>query len=105
MAELSKFDIIVEELNALERQIGGVSKRNTEIIVKFDTLEKANKHLINENSNLNMKISELERRIESLLKERDTLVKEHNVSNIKEKETLKIQIDGLINRINHHLRS
>lgn len=105
MAEISKFDIIVEELSALEKQIGGISKRNTEIVVKFDALEKANKHLINENSNLKIKVLELERRLESLLKERESLLNEHNLLNVKEKENLKVQIDGLINRINHHLRS
>lgn len=105
MAEISKFDIIVEELTSLEKQIVGISKRNTDIIVKFDALEKANKHLINENSSLKGKVLELESRIESLLNERDILIKENNLFNLKEKENLKVQIDGLINKINHHLSS
>ena len=105
MTELSKYDIILDELNSFEKQIAGLCRKNTEILPKYNALEKANKHLLNENSSLKIKILELESKIESLLKEKETLIKGNNLFNNKEKEDLKLQIDGLINKINNHIRS
>lgn len=105
MTELSKYDIILDELNSFEKQIAGLCKKNIEILPKYNALEKANRHLLNENSSLKIKILELESKIESLLKEKESLIKGNNLFNNKEKEDFKLQIDGLINKINNHLRS
>lgn len=104
MAELSKYEYILDELNSLEKHISFMSKKNKELNSKVSILEKINAEMAAENSELNKKIMELETKIEIVKKEQNG-GKNGNLLNTKEKEQLKIQITDLINKIDFHLRS
>lgn len=105
MTELSKYDLILEELNSLERHFSMLSRRNKELILKAESLELLNKQLAAENSGLNKKIAELEAKLEGVIKENNSLRSNGNSLNLKDKESLKLQINELINKIDFHLRS
>lgn len=106
MAELSKYDLILEELSSLERHFAMLSRRNKELILKAESLELLNKQLSAENSGLNKRIAELEAKLESVIKENNSLRSNNGSSlTLKDKESLKLQINDLINKIDFHLRS
>lgn len=105
MAELSKYDLILEELNSLEKHFSMLSRKNKELLLKAESLELLNAQLSAENTGLNKKIAELEARLESVIKENNSLRSNGNSLNLKDKESLKLQINELINKIDFHLRS
>ncbi|MGE5680318.1 MAG: hypothetical protein ACM34K_05500 [Bacillota bacterium] len=105
MTELSKYDLILEELNSLERHFSMLSRRNKELILKAESIELLTKQLAAENSGLNKKIAELEAKLEGVIKENNSLRSNGNSLNLKDKESLKLQINELINKIDFHLRS
>ncbi|MCX6149043.1 MAG: hypothetical protein NTX22_00800 [Ignavibacteriales bacterium] len=90
MTELLKFDIILDELTSLERQVISLTQKNKEL--SYD------------NSRLSVKINELEEQIRSLYKENDILVNSNSL-NLKEREELKQKINELVSKIDYHLRS
>lgn len=105
MAELSKYDLIIEELNSLEKHFSMLSRKNKELLLKAESLELLNAQLSAENTGLNKKIAELEARLEGVIKENNSLRSNGNSLNLKDKESLKLQINELINKIDFHLRS
>ncbi|MDP4175824.1 MAG: hypothetical protein Q8933_17740 [Bacteroidota bacterium] len=105
MAELSKYDLILEELNSLEKHFSMLSRKNKELLLKSESLELLNAQLSAENTGLNKKIAELEARLEGVIKENNSLRSNGNSLNLKDKESLKLQINELINKIDFHLRS
>jgi predicted nuclease with TOPRIM domain len=90
LPELSKFDIILDELASLERQVINLTQKN--------------KELLYDNSTLSAHINELEEQLKSLDKENDILSNSNSL-NLKEREELKQKINELVNKIDYHLRS
>lgn len=90
MAEISKYDIIFEELSVLEKQVANLANRNRE--------------LLKENSVLQAKVKELQERESTLLSEAEEL-KRGGLTNLKERESLKLKLNELVNKIDFHLRS
>ncbi|MGE5363191.1 MAG: hypothetical protein ACM3SM_03590 [Bacteroidota bacterium] len=104
MNEAIKYDSIIEELNSLEQQALTVSGTIRGLHERIAELERINSELSSTNSELNLKIIELDDKIDALRKEKEFLSKSSMYSN-KERENLKLQINDLISRIDHHLRS
>jgi len=90
LPELSKFDIILDELVSLEKLVISLTQRN--------------KELLYDNSRLSIHINELEEQLNSLNKENEILVNSNSL-NFKEREELKQKINELVSKIDFHLRS
>ncbi|MGE5431522.1 MAG: hypothetical protein ACM3QX_10630 [Syntrophomonadaceae bacterium] len=104
MTELSKYDIILEELNALEKQFLAQSKKSKDLLARIETLERTNREFVFENSGLKSKVIELESKLEDLKRENNNL-RNGGTLNRKDREDLKAQINELISKIDFHLRS
>ncbi|MGE5399109.1 MAG: hypothetical protein ACM3S2_01825 [Ignavibacteriales bacterium] len=104
MTELSKYDLILDELNSLEKQFYILAKKNKDLLLRIENLERTNREFVFENSSLKSKVVELETRIEELKKENSNL-RNGSSLNLKERENLKAQINELISKIDFHLRS
>lgn len=102
--ELSKYDVILEEINSLEKQAAFLARKNRDLVSRVESLENSNRELSLVNAELNSKLLELEGKLESLLKDNDSLRKGNSL-NLKERESLKMQINDLISKIDYHLRS
>jgi len=103
LPEASKYDLFIDELNALEKQVHYFIQSRRELEeANFALKEKYNK-IENENLVLTEKLKDLEKRLS------DPLVK--GVRELKDsvkaegKEDLKNKIDELIEIIDYHLRS
>lgn len=90
MTELSKYDMIFEELSVLEKQVTNLVNRN--------------KELMKENFALQSRIKELEDKHSVLTNEVEDL-KRGGITNLKERESLKLKLNELVNKIDFHLRS
>lgn len=90
MTELSKYDIIFEELGTLEKQVSNLVNRNRE--------------LAKENTILQARVKELEEKESVLVNEVEEL-KRGGIINLKERESLKLKLNELVNKIDFHLRS
>jgi chromosome segregation ATPase len=104
LSETSKYDLFLDELNALEKQIYYFIQKGTEILEANQALSNRMALLERENENLKKKITDLE------LKASKSFLKEDGLAagitlNPEEKETLKNKINDLIARIDYHLRS
>ncbi|MCU7495087.1 MAG: hypothetical protein HF314_04050 [Ignavibacteria bacterium] len=104
MTELSKYDVILEELNALEKQFYALAKKNKDLLNRIETLERTNREFVFENSGLKSKVIELETALEDLKRENINL-RNGGTLNGKDREDLKAQINELISKIDFHLRS
>jgi len=92
LTEFSKFEILLEELTLLEKQVINLSQKNKEVI--FD------------NAKLSARINELEDQIKNLKKENEILINSGTLNlNSKEREEIKQQITELVGKIDNHLRS
>ncbi len=101
MAELSKQDILINDLSSIESQLssllhkfGDIAKRNSELETGISELRK-------ENSLLTQKLVKYEGEIEHLKTESES--GQLNSLNLKEREELKLKLQNLISRINIHL--
>ena len=104
MAETSKYDLFIDELNTLEKQIYYFIPKGSELFDANEALNNRITLLERENDLLKKKVNEIE------LKVSKTLFKEENIFsngslNSEEKETLKIKLGELIAKIDYHLRS
>ncbi|MDF1611509.1 hypothetical protein [Stygiobacter electus] len=103
MAETSKYDIFLDELNSLEKQI-------YIFVQKADELEEKNQGLSNritllerENNELKKKLAEIESKLSRTFVGNEELFNES--FNFEDKEAIKKKITELIAKINYHLRS
>jgi len=92
LTEISKFEILFDELALLEKQVMNLSQKNKEL--SFD------------NSKLIIRISELEDQLKNLKKENEILINSGTLNlNSKEREEIKQKITELVGKIDNHLRS
>jgi len=99
----SKYDIFLDELNSLEKQIYIFVHKIKELEEGKNALDKKVKKLFNENEILTMRIEEISSNISKSV----NLADEINLEKInwENKEELKSKIEELISKINYHIRS
>ena len=104
MAETSKYDFFMDELNSLEKQLYTFVQKSFESTEKNKRLEKKVIQLEKENEVLRLKIEEIETKLnnspfsESEIFSNDSL-------NLEDREYFKSKISELISKIDYHLRS
>ncbi len=104
MAESSKYDIFLDELNALEKQIYYFIQKGSELLDANQALSNRITLLERENENLKKKITEIESKVSKSLFHEENFFGNGNL-NLEEKEALKNKINDLIAKIDYHLRS
>ncbi len=103
MAELSKYEILLNELGSLESQVSIVSDKYHDTINRNKELEEELVNLKREHQILAQRIVKLEGELSKYQdKNGDDLF---DSLNSNEKESLKGKIEGLISRIDSHLSS
>lgn len=104
MAEGSKYDLFIDELNALEKQIYFFIQKGAELLEANQALSNRLTLLEKENDNLKKKISEIESKVSKSLFNEDNLYGTESLK-LEDREALKSKISELIARIDYHLRS
>ncbi|MEW6508933.1 MAG: hypothetical protein AB1432_14435 [Bacteroidota bacterium] len=104
MGEGSKYDLFIDELNALEKQIYYFIQKGSELIDSNKALNNKIVQLEKENDILKRKISEIELKINKTLFNEVNLFGSETIK-LEEREALKNKISELIARIDYHLRS
>ncbi|KAF0151159.1 MAG: hypothetical protein FD143_2194 [Ignavibacteria bacterium] len=104
MSETSKYDMFLDELNSLEKQIYYYFQKGTELAETNQGLNNRIALLERENEALKKKIAEIESKVSRTLLNDQNLFGD-DAFNIEEKEALKHKISELIARIDYHLRS
>ena len=104
MAEGSKYDLFIDELNALEKQIYFFIQKGAELLEANQALSNRLTLLEKENDVLKKKISEIESRVNKSLVNEDNLFVSESLK-LEDREALKSKISELIARIDYHLRS
>ncbi len=101
MAELTKQELLMNELSTIETQISVLVRQNTELQKKNGELEGLISAFKNENSDLLSKLEELENKLKELSQNNEVSL--FNTLNTKERENLKIRLQNLISKIDHYL--
>lgn len=104
MSEISKYDLFVEELNTLEKQIYYFLQKGTDLQEANQALNNRITLLERENDSLKKKIIDIESKVSKSLFNGESFIGGENF-NIEEKEALKNKINELIAKIDYHLRS
>jgi len=99
LSETSKYTQFLEELNSLEKQVYAYVQKNNELLLAKEEVEKEAASLKKENEVLKLKNEELEDKLE---KGASGLVEGMDP---EERAALKTKLDGLINKIDYHIRS
>lgn len=103
MGERTKYDLFMEELTSLEKQVYFLVQKNRELADNIIEFSKTNKNLEKENEVLKLKIEELETKsAKSSSHNTERNNKEDFVFN---KDLMKKQIEDLVNKIDFHLSS
>ena len=103
MAELSKNDILISDLSAVETQLSILINKNKDLSQKNVDLEESLESLKKENEILLQKLAALESEIKDIGENTETNL--FNSLNLKERENLKVKLQNLITRIDYHLSS
>ncbi|MEW6701785.1 MAG: hypothetical protein AB1298_03620 [Bacteroidota bacterium] len=104
MAETSKYDLFLDELNSLEKQIYYFIQKGSEMLEANQALSNRIALLERENDSLKKKVVEAETKVNKSLFNEENLFGSESF-NSEEKEALKNKINELIARIDYHLRS
>lgn len=104
MSEISKYDLFIDELNALEKQIYYFLQKGSDLQEANQALNNRIILLERENDTLKKKISEIEGKAGKSLFNGENIFGGENF-NLEEKEALKNKISELIAKIDYHLRS
>jgi hypothetical protein len=104
LPESSKYDIFLDELNALEKQIYYFIQKGSELLEANEALSNRLTLLERENENLKKKIVEIESKVSKSFINEEIFFGNENL-NSEDKESLKNKINDLIARIDYHLRS
>lgn len=104
MAEVSKYDMFIDELNALEKQIYYYVQKGSELIEANKALSNRINQLEKENEILKKRIAEIESKISQSNFDEESLFGTENFK-LEDREALKNKISELIAKIDYHLRS
>lgn len=104
MSDSQKYELLINELSAIELQAEIISSKCIDLQHRNDELSEINKNLKFENENLILKVNALEKEIAKLKAEP---INEGLFSNIsgKEKDELKAKLNEMILKINNHISS
>ena len=105
MAETTKYDLFLDELNTLEKQIYYFIQKGSEVIEANEALNNRINQLEKENEALKKRINEIEAKLSKSLLLNDENLFGNESLNLEEREALKSKINDLIARIDYHLRS
>ena len=103
MADITKHEILLNELAAIEAQLSILVHKNKELIGKIGEQEIEMLKLRNDNSYLQQKIISLESEVKAPINDGDNNL--FNSLNLKERENLKVRLQNLISKIDYHLSS
>ena len=103
MAEYSKFDILLKDLNIVESQVTVLNNRYKDELQKNQDLEKIVKEVKAENAFLVEKLSKLESELQDLQSGNNPDLF-HSLS-LKEKEELKLKLRNLLSKLDYHISS
>jgi cell division protein FtsB len=103
VAEYSKYDIIVKDLDLIETQVSQLNGKYKEELLKNQELESSVKQLRKENAFLADKLAKLESEIENLNSGNNQDL--FHSLNMKEKEELKLKLRNLLSKIDYHISS
>ncbi len=104
MAEVTKYDIFLDELNALEKEIYYFIQKGKELLEANQALNNRINQLEKENELLKKRLSEIESKLSKSFFNEESLFGVENIS-YNERESLKNKVSELIARIDYHLRS
>jgi hypothetical protein len=104
LSEISKYDLFIDELNALEKQIYYFLQKGSDLQEANQALNNRIILLERENDTLKKKISEMDAKVSKSLFNGENIFGGENF-NLEEKEALKNKISELIAKIDYHLRS
>ncbi len=96
MSEKTKYDLFMNELITLEKQVLLLLQRSEETLAQKEALEKKVKLLQNENEMLKLKLEEFQNN--------QSVFPSPNFDEA-ERQALKEKIDSLIEKIDYHMRS
>ncbi|MGK9367884.1 hypothetical protein ACSSWA_03175 [Melioribacter sp. Ez-97] len=102
MPDLNKYDMFLEELGSLEKEIYYFLQKGQELVEANKLLNEKINLLERENSELKKKISDIESKLSKISENESHLIVSGNK---EEREALKNKISELIERIDYHLRS
>ena len=103
MADYSKFDILLKDLNTVETQVAILNNKYKDGLQKNQDLENAVRELKLENAFLVEKLSKLDSELQNLQSGTDQDL--FNSLNMKEKEDLKLKLRNLLSKIDFHISS
>ena len=103
MAEYSKYDILIKDLNLVETQVAILNNKYKDELQRNQELEHTVKELKLENAYLVEKLSNLDSELQNLRSgsNQDLF---HSL-NMKEKEDLKLKLRNLLSKIDYHISS
>lgn len=104
MAETTKYDLFIDELNTLEKQIYYFIQKGSELIEANGALNSRITQLEKENDSLKKRISEIEMKLSKSVLNPNGVFGADSI-NEEDREALKSKINDLIARIDYHLRS
>ena len=101
MADITKYEVLINDLAAIESQLSSLAHKNQELHSRNFELEEQMKLLKTENTFLAQKLSKIEGEIQSQKGDGENNI--FNSLNLKERENLKVRIQNLISKIEYHL--
>jgi hypothetical protein len=103
LADYSKYDILIKDLNIVETQVSILNNKYKDELQKNQDLENAVIELKAENAFLIEKLSKLDSELQNLQPggNQDLF---HSL-NVKEKEELKLKLRNLLSKIDYHISS
>lgn len=104
MPDSSKYDLFMDELSSLEKQVYKFLQKTNDVNEENKTLQKRIKQLEKENEVLKLKVDDVEAKLNNAFVDLESS-QIGNLFNDDEKLELKNKINDLITKIDFHLRS
>ncbi|MDR3666234.1 MAG: hypothetical protein P4L35_05275 [Ignavibacteriaceae bacterium] len=103
MAEYSKYDILIKDLNLVETQVSILNNKYKDELQKNQDLENSLNTIKKENAFLVDKLSKLESELQKF--QSGNSLDLFQSLNMKEKEELKLKLKNLLSKIDYHISS
>lgn len=103
MAEYSKYEILIKDLNLIESQVSVLNNKYKDELQRNQDLENSVNELKLENAYLVEKLSKLDSELQNLQTGNDQDL--FHSLNMKEKEDLKLKLRNLLSKIDYHISS
>jgi septal ring factor EnvC (AmiA/AmiB activator) len=103
LAEYSKYEILIKDLNLIESQVSVLNNKYKDELQRNQDLENSVNELKLENAYLVEKLSKLDSELQNLQTGNDQDL--FHSLNMKEKEDLKLKLRNLLSKIDYHISS